>query len=348
MNGLSNKIVNMSDENQAPNASPLETLSGVLFSDLTAVNSVILSRMHSDIPMIPKLAGYLIVAGGKRMRPLMTLACAKLFGEDISSAHGLAAAVELIHTATLLHDDVVDESDQRRGQPSANEIFGNQASVLVGDFLFSRSFELMVESGSLDALGTLSRAAAIIAEGEVLQLSIQNKLQTTLEQYHKVIASKTAALFAAACQVGPILMRQDAEIAKSLYNYGYHVGMAFQIADDLLDYGSSTAHLGKSVGDDFKEGKITAPVIFAYQSALAESNQEAQDFWHRTFEQRSFIEGDLDRALLFMSKSGALEKTKMLAHDHVKQAKASLRICAESTLKDLLLELAEYSVTRSK
>lgn len=333
---------------QLPITSPLEDLSLLLSADMRAVNEVIMARMVSEVPMIPQLAGYLIAAGGKRMRPLMTLACAKLFGDDIARAYGLAASVEFIHTATLLHDDVVDESDQRRGQASANEIFGNQASVLVGDFLFSRAFELMVESGSLEVLRILSRASAIIAEGEVLQLSLQNSLSTSLAQYERVIAAKTAALFAAACMVGPVIMGQGDELCRALYQYGHHVGMAFQIADDVLDYDSTTSDLGKSIGDDFKEGKITAPVIFAYQAALEKNDAQALEFWRKTIERREFEDSDLFHAHDLMVKGGALNHTMELAQDHVRRARAALDICPPSNLKSILLDLAEFSVSRRK
>lgn len=339
-------------DQQLPVTSPLEDLSLLLVADMRSVNEVIMARMVSEVPMIPQLAGYLIAAGGKRMRPLMTLACAKLFGDEIGRAYGLAAAVEFIHTATLLHDDVVDESDQRRGQASANEIFGNQASVLVGDFLFSRAFELMVEGGSLEVLRILSRASAIIAEGEVLQLSLQNSLSTTLAQYERVIAAKTAALFAAACQVGPVIMGQGSEVCAALYHYGHHVGMAFQIADDVLDYDSTTLDLGKSIGDDFKEGKITAPVIYAYQFAQESNDVTAMDFWRKTIERRELGADDFACAHDMMIKSNALNDTRQLAQDHVRQARAALDrisdLCPPSHLTSILLDLAEFSVSRRK
>lgn len=323
---------------------PLEELSHLMSGDMAAVNALIIERMHSDVPLIPQLAGYLIAAGGKRIRPLMTLASTRLFDGETARPFRLAAAVEFIHTATLLHDDVVDESDQRRGQASANALFGNQSSVLVGDFLFSKSFELMVEDGSIDVLGILSKASAVIAEGEVLQLSIQNSLDTTLDQYLKVIGAKTAALFAAACEIGPVITGQTMAVRQSMRDYGYNVGMAFQIADDVLDYQSSTAELGKSIGDDFKEGKMTAPVIFAYESG----SPEEKSFWTRTFEAKMATDSDLATAQSLIKAHGADRKTIALAEDYVKKAQNNLSSLPESPLKSILMALAEFSLTRKK
>lgn len=327
-----------------PSSSPLEELSHMLSSDMASVNELILERMQSDVPLIPQLAGYLIAAGGKRIRPLMTLASTRLFDNDTPRPFRLAAAVEFIHTATLLHDDVVDESDQRRGQASANALFGNQSSVLVGDFLFSKSFELMVEDGSLDVLGILSKASAVIAEGEVLQLSIQNCLDTTLDQYLEVIGAKTAALFAAACEIGPVITNQSTTTRQALRDYGYNVGMAFQIADDVLDYQSSTAELGKSIGDDFKEGKMTAPVIFAYESG----SSEEKAFWTRTFENKMATDADLITAQNLIKSHGADQKTLALAQDYVKKAQANLAALPDSTMKSTLIALAEFALARKK
>jgi len=322
--------------------SPLQELADLLSHDMGFVNTLIIDRMRSDVPLIPQLAGYLIAAGGKRIRPLMTIAATRLFDQKSYRPYRLAAAVEFIHTATLLHDDVVDESDQRRGQASANAVFGNQSSVLVGDFLFSKSFELMVEDGSLDALDILSKASAVIAEGEVLQLSIQTKLETTLDQYLQVIGAKTAALFAAACEIGPVLTNQSKEMRKALKDYGYNVGMAFQIADDILDYQSSTAELGKSVGDDFKEGKMTAPVIFAYQSG----SQEEKQFWHRCFEAGEISDDDLAHAQSLIKTHQADRKTMDLAIGYVKAAQQSLNNVPDSRLKEILISLADYTLAR--
>lgn len=314
----------------------------MLAEDMGFVNTLILDRMRSDVPLIPQLAGYLIAAGGKRIRPLMTIASTRLFDTKTYRPYRLAAAVEFIHTATLLHDDVVDESNQRRGQPSANAVFGNQSSVLVGDFLFSKSFELMVEDGSIDVLGILSKASAVIAEGEVLQLSIQTKLETTLDQYIQVIGAKTAALFAAACEIGPVITDQSAEMREALKDYGYNVGMAFQIADDILDYQSSTEELGKSIGDDFREGKMTAPVIFAYQSGTAEE----KEFWSRTFESGEISDEDLTHAQSLIKAHQADLKTMDLAAGYIKAAQDALDIVPNSRHKEILILLADYTLSR--
>ncbi|MDY0028644.1 MAG: polyprenyl synthetase family protein [Pseudobdellovibrionaceae bacterium] len=330
----------------APEATPLEEISRLLSKDMAETNSLIIERMQSEIPLIPQLAGYLIAAGGKRIRPLMTLAATRLFDTSTPRAYRLAAAVEFIHTATLLHDDVVDESDQRRGQSSANAVFGNQSSVLVGDFLFSKSFELMVEDGSIDVLGILSKASAVIAEGEVLQLSIQNSLETTLAQYERVISAKTAALFAAACEVGAVITNQSQSIRQALHDYGHHVGMAFQIADDILDYQSSTEELGKSVGDDFKEGKMTAPVIFALESANTKENTEEKAFWKRTLGNQDISDEDLKYAQSLIRSTGADKKTIELAQSHVQMARSALQNIPDSTIKSLFLSLADYTLNR--
>ena len=257
-------------ENQAravtkpASANALDELTALVADDLARVNALILAHMQSPVALIPQLAGYILSAGGKRLRPVLTLASARLCGVEGDRHPGLAAAVELIHTATLLHDDVVDESDRRRGRASANAIFGNEASVLVGDFLFSRAFQLMTADGSIDVLRILAGASAVIAEGEVLQLATANDLATTRDAYFKVIESKTAALFAAACEVGALAAGRP-EHAAGLSAFGRALGMAFQIVDDVLDYVASEARLGKAIGDDFRDGKVTLPVILAYQ-----------------------------------------------------------------------------------
>lgn len=322
--------------------SPLEALTSSLSGDMVEVNRVILTRMQSDVPLIPQLAGYLIASGGKRIRPLMTLAATRLFDATTQRPYALAASVEFIHTATLLHDDVVDESDLRRGKPTANTVFGNQSAVLVGDFLFSRAFELMVEDGSLDVLRILSRASAVISEGEVLQLSIQNKLDTTIDQYIAVIGAKTAALFAAACEIGPVVAGQPPAIIAALKDYGYYLGMAFQIADDILDYEANEAQLGKSVGDDFKEGKMTAPVIFALENA----DTADRAFWERTFVNHDYSDADLGTAQTILNTSGATDKTRTLAHSYIDKAVASLVLVPTSALKTTLEQLAFYVLAR--
>ena len=323
--------------------SPLEQLSAALASDMDAVNAAILKHMDSPVALIPQLAGYLIAAGGKRIRPLLTLASTAIYGEDMARAHNLAAVVEFIHSATLLHDDVVDESTARRGQDSANQVFGNSASVLVGDFLFSRAFQVMVHDGSLDVLRVLSDASAIIAQGEVMQLSTANNLETTLDDYIEVIKSKTAALFAAGCEVGPMIAGADLAQTEAMASYGMYLGIAFQIADDALDYNAEGEALGKTVGDDFREGKMTAPVIYALESASAEEH----DFWERTIARREQQDGDLERALEIFTTHGCMDKTMALAQDYVARAKEALSAVPDHALKSVLMEMAEYTVSRS-
>lgn len=321
---------------------PLESLTQLLEADMRNVNELILDRMQSDIPLIPQLAHYLIASGGKRIRPLLTLASARLFSTTDTRSYKLASAVEFIHTATLLHDDVVDESDKRRGKDSANIVFGNQASVLVGDFLFSRAFELMVETGSLDVLRVLSHASSVIAEGEVLQLSLQYNLETNLEQYNSVIAAKTAALFAAATEVGAIITGQNHKLQKAMRDYGFHLGMAFQIADDILDYEGSATALGKNIGDDFKDGKMSAPVILTLPTLNAAQKTE----WQNLFGKQEIADADLDRMIALVRTSGALEKCRNLAVTHVQKAEHSLENITESSLKTLLKNLAHYALAR--
>lgn len=322
--------------------SPLDTLSRLLDTDIRAVNAMILARMDSPVPMIPELAGYLIAAGGKRIRPLMTLAATALYGGDMGRAHRLATSVEFIHTATLLHDDVVDDSTERRGQKSANEVFGNEASVLVGDFLFSRAFQLMVEDGNLHVLKTLSDASAIIAQGEVLQLSIQGNLDTSMDDYLEVIKGKTAALFAAACEVGPLIAGKDLNAARIMAEYGLNLGIAFQIADDILDYSAQQEKLGKTVGDDFREGKMTAPVILALQKA----NAEERAFWKRTMGDKEQGDSDLIRAQSLFERHGALKDAHAMARAYAQKAREALAEAPDSPFRATLDALALYTVER--
>ena len=323
--------------------SPLDRLLNLMPDDMAAVNDMIVSRMDSPVPMIPQLAGYLIAAGGKRIRPLLTLAATALYDGDMNRAYRLATSVEFIHTATLLHDDVVDASDERRGQKSANIVFGNEASVLVGDFLFSRAFQLMVEDGSLDVLKTLSDAAAIIAQGEVMQLSIQGNLETSMDQYLDVIRGKTAALFAAACEVGPLISHDNVDAAKTMCEYGLNLGIAFQIADDVLDYSADGKTLGKTVGDDFREGKMTAPVILA----LAKANAEEREFWRRTMSERTQANTDLVRALSILKSHNALEGGLALARSYATKAREALAEAPDSPVRAALDDLATYAVDRA-
>lgn len=322
---------------------PLERLSVLLDSDMKEVNRLILENMQSDVVLIPKLAQYLIAAGGKRIRPLLTLASTAMFNGPMDQSYNLAAAVEFIHTATLLHDDVVDESFERRGKQTANLVFGNQASVLVGDFLFSKAFLMMVESGSLEILRILSEASTIIAQGEVLQLVTTNDVETKIPAYLDVIESKTAALFAASAEVGAILSAQDKETVSSLREYGMKLGTAFQIIDDALDYAADQSKLGKEIGDDFKEGKMTAPVIFAMEKA----DEQELVFWKRTLGAKEQNDDDFDHALSLINKHGALERTIDLAKRYADEATKCLSNAPDNEFKHLLSELTHYTITRS-
>ncbi len=253
----------MAPKSAAPNA--LEVLTASLVADMRGVNTMILKYMASEVPLVGQVAQYLIAAGGKRLRPLLTLASARLCGSTDNKCHSLAAAVEFIHSASLLHDDVVDESHQRRGQPSANDTFGNQASVLVGDFLFARAFEFMVSTGHLEILQVLAHASTKITEGEVLQLSLAGNIDTREEDYLSVVEAKTAALFSAATETGALL--GDVKYRQAMREFGYYFGMAFQLIDDVLDYSADQTTLNKNLGDDFREGKLTLPVILALRAA---------------------------------------------------------------------------------
>lgn len=320
-------------------ASPLDRLQDSLGADMKRVNEIIVARMDSSVPLIPQLAGYLVSSGGKRIRPLLTLAATALYKGDMARAHLLSACVEFIHTATLLHDDVVDASDERRGNPSANAVFGNEASVLVGDFLFSRAFQLMVADGSLDVLRILSDASATIAEGEVLQLSTQSNLDTTMDDYLSVIAGKTAALFAAACEVGPVIANKE---ASALRDYGMALGMGFQIADDVLDYSAKQERLGKAVGDDFREGKMTAPVIIA----LSKATNDERAFWERTIGRREQREDDLEKAQAIFARHHALEEGLALASGFADKARLALSQAPAGELRDTLDDLVAFTIER--
>lgn len=323
--------------------SPAQQLWTISAADMGAVDAIILERMHSPVGMIPDLAQHLVGAGGKRLRPLLTVATARLCGYKGEAHHKLAAAVEFIHSATLLHDDVVDESDLRRGKKPANLIWGNSASILVGDFLFARAFNLMVETGSMEALGILSNAASVIAEGEVQQLASLRNLAMSEADYMDVIKAKTAALFAAATEVSPVIAGLDDTRRAALRDYGLKLGLAFQLIDDALDYGGQQAALGKSVGDDFREGKMTLPVI----RALAKADATERDFWHKVVVDRDQDDLDLQRAVSILRKSGALDETIQMARRFSVEAIEALDIFEESPLRDCLQNLAAYVVSRA-
>ncbi len=321
----------------------LDPLSELVADDLKAVNELIVLRMDSPVKLIPQLAGHIVAAGGKRMRPMLTLASARMCGYSGSRHLALAACVEFIHTATLLHDDVVDESDLRRGLASANTLWGNQASVLVGDFLFSRSFELMVEDGSLHVLGILSNASAVIAEGEVMQLITTNDTETGETAYLDVIKAKTAQLFAAACRIGAVVADRPRIEEEALDTFGMNLGIAFQIIDDVLDYSAKQSTLGKSIGDDFKEGKISLPVILAFRRG----NDEDRVFWRRTLEDQEQSEGDLEHAIHLMEKHNALEDSVERARHYGAIARDALGIFKDSPHKKAFVELIDFCIERA-
>ncbi|MEO0916316.1 MAG: polyprenyl synthetase family protein [Pseudomonadota bacterium] len=322
---------------------PHERLAEHLADDLAAVDRLIRERMASEhAPRIPEVTAHLVDAGGKRVRPMLTLAAARLCGYEGVNHHRLAATVEFIHTATLLHDDVVDESGQRRGRPTANLLWDNKSSVLVGDYLFARSFQLMTATGSLRVLDILADAAATIAEGEVLQLTAAANLATTEDIYLKVVRGKTAALFAAAAEVGGVIANVSRKQVDALRTYGDALGIAFQIADDLLDYGGDTNATGKNLGDDFRERKLTLPVI----KAVAKADEDEHAFWKRTIEKGDQREGDLDEALRLIGKHGTMEATRTEALEWTAKAKASLSVLPVHSLRDMLSDLADYVVAR--
>jgi octaprenyl-diphosphate synthase len=299
--------------------------------------------MQSKVALIPELAGHLIAGGGKRMRPMLTLACASLLGYPGTRHHKLAAAVEFIHTATLLHDDVVDGSGMRRGKRTANLIWGNPASVLVGDFLFSRAFELMVEDGSLKVLKILSSASSVIAEGEVEQLTAQRRIDTGEEHYLAIIGAKTAALFAAACRVAPVVAEADEGVELALESYGRHLGIAFQLSDDVIDYASDASVMGKGVGDDFRDGKMTLPVILAY----ARGNQRDRAFWRSAISGERASDKDLEQAIALMGSTDALADTIECARQYGRRAIDSLASFPAGKAKSALVEAVEFAVRRA-
>ncbi|MEL7164696.1 MAG: polyprenyl synthetase family protein [Pseudomonadota bacterium] len=322
---------------------PHEQLAAFLAADMEAVNGLIRDRMASEhAPRIPEVTRHLVEAGGKRVRPMLTLAAARMCGYPGPYHVHLAATVEFIHTATLLHDDVVDESAQRRGRPTANLLWDNKSSVLVGDYLFSRSFQLMTETGNMDVLRILSDASATIAEGEVLQLTAAQNLATDEGVYMQVIRGKTAALFSAATEVGGVIANAPTDHVRALFDYGDALGIAFQIVDDLLDYQGQSQATGKNVGDDFRERKLTLPVIRAV--ALADADERA--FWARTIEAGKQEDGDLDHALALLEKHDALTYTKDTAITHAERAKSALAPLPDHALKKMLVDLSDYVVER--
>ncbi len=328
---------------ESPGAGSLERLNDLVAADMERVNATILARTGSDVAMIPEVANHLIASGGKRLRPMLTLAMAKLSGYSGDGHIKLAAAVEFMHTATLLHDDVVDESDMRRGKLAARMLWGNEASVLVGDFLLGQAFKMMVEVGSLHALDILSSAATVIAEGEVMQLGAAKNTATNEDEYLAVIRAKTAELFAAACEVGPALAKKDKAEQAACRSYGMNLGVAFQLIDDALDYGGKSAKLGKNVGDDFREGKITLPVVLSFRRGDASERA----FWNRTLAKGEVHDGDLDTAISLIAKHNAIEDTVGRARHYGAIATDALALVPPSEIKTALEEAVDFCIGRA-
>jgi octaprenyl-diphosphate synthase len=324
-------------------ASRMEAVRALVDAEMREVNRLIVERMQSPVALIPQLAQHLIAAGGKRVRPMLTLLAADLCGYHGSRHIGLAACVEFIHTATLLHDDVVDDSELRRGRSSANAVWGNKAPVLVGDFLFSRAFQLMVEDGSLRVLEILANTAAVIAEGEVAQLITANDTETTEAAYLDVVAAKTAALFRAACQVGAVVAERPHEEEDALAAFGHSLGMAFQLIDDALDYSAQQALLGKRVGDDFRDGKITLPVVLAYRRGA----EDERKFWRRALEERDQRPGDLEHAVRLLERHATLRDTVERARHYGAVARDALAIFEDGEAKAALLDLVDFCIERA-
>ena len=327
----------------APLANPIERLLAATEADMAQVNAMILSRADSHVEMVPELARYLIESGGKRLRPMLTVAAAQLFGAAGGSAINFAAAVEFMHNATLLHDDVVDESDMRRGKPAARMVWGNKASILVGDFLLGQAFTMMVETGDIAALGVLSAASAVMAEGEVFQLAKTGDLSTTAEDYAEVIRAKTAVLFEAACEVGAMSGGADQAGREALARFGLELGNAFQLVDDVLDYGGQSGTLGKNTGDDLREGKMTLPVILA----LAEANAQERATITAALGNSEASAWQVGEVVAIMEHYNTLARTLEQAHAHARNAQAALDVLPPSPMRELLSDVVESSVIRA-
>ena len=328
---------------EAPAASPIDRLLAATADDMAKVNALILSRAESHVDMVPELARYLIESGGKRLRPMLTVAAASLFGRGNGSAVNFAAAVEFMHNATLLHDDVVDDSDMRRGKPAARVVWGNKASILVGDFLLGQAFMMMVETGNIAALGVLSAASAAMAEGEVFQLAKTGDLATTPEDYAEVIRAKTAVLFQAACEVGAMSGGADEAGCKALARYGLELGNAFQLVDDALDYGGQSGTLGKNTGDDLREGKMTLPVILA----LADATPAERDTIAAALGNMDATESQVADVVAIMERHETLSRTLDQAHAHARLAHEALERLPASAMRALLGDVVEFSVLRA-
>jgi octaprenyl-diphosphate synthase len=331
------------EEGKKRGSADIGALVKLVAPDMERVNKLILSRTGSEVAMIPEVANHLISSGGKRLRPMLVLAAAQMCGHEGEGHVRLAASVEFMHTATLLHDDVVDESEMRRGRKAARMLWGNSASVLVGDFLLGQAFRMMVEVGSLDALDVLSNAAAVIAEGEVMQLAAAKNTATTEDEYLAVIRAKTASLFSAACEIGPILSGNKRSERAAFRSYGANLGLAFQLIDDALDYGGSSAELGKQVGDDFREGKITLPVVLAYRRG---SNAD-RAFWKRALEEEDIRDGDLEQAIGLMREHDAIADTIERARHFGAVARDALAPFSDGAHKAALLEAVDFCISRA-
>lgn len=321
----------------------LKPLMDLVAEDMESVNRIILDKAVSDVDLIPELAHHLIESGGKRLRPMLTIAAARLAGYKGEGHIRLASAVEFMHTATLLHDDVVDDSDFRRGRKAARLLWGNQASVLVGDFLLGQAFRMMVDVGSLPALKILSNAAAVIAEGEVMQLAAAKNMATTEDAYLAIITAKTATLFAAAAEVGGAVANRPAEEQEAMKSYGKTLGIAFQLVDDALDYSGDSARLGKSVGDDFREGKITLPVILSFRRG----SEEERAFWKRTLVDGDIKDGDLEHAIALMRRHKAIEATLERARHYGAMSRDALGLFRECPAKKAMLDAVTFCIARA-
>ncbi len=324
-------------------AESLKPLLDIVTEDMEGINRIILDKAISDVDMIPELAHHLIDSGGKRLRPMLTIAAAKLIGFKGDGHIRVAAAVEFMHTATLLHDDVVDESNVRRGKRAARMIWGNQASVLVGDFLLGQAFRMLVDVGSLPVLRILSNAAAVIAEGEVMQLAAAKNTSTTEDAYLAIIDAKTAALFSGAAESGAAIADRPAQELDALRSYGKNLGIAFQLVDDALDYSGDAMRLGKSVGDDFREGKITLPVILSYRRGT----DEERAFWNRTIAAGEIGDGDLEHAIHLMKKHKAIEATLERARTYGGIARDALGVFPNSKVREAMREVITFCVNRA-
>jgi octaprenyl-diphosphate synthase len=329
------------DEGKKGQAS-IKPLVDLTAADMARVNELILSKAGSDVEMIPEIANHLISSGGKRLRPMVTLAAARMFGYAGDGHVKLATSVEFMHTATLLHDDVVDESDMRRGKQTARMVWGNQASVLVGDFLLGQAFRMMVEVGSLKALEILATAASVIAEGEVWQLAAAKNLETTEDEYLAVIKAKTAALFSAAAEVGPVIAQAGRSEQAALRSYGTNLGLAFQLIDDALDYGGNARDLGKNTGDDFREGKVTLPVILSYRRGTATERA----FWKTAIEDGVNDDAALEKAMGLMSRYNAIGETISRARHFGNIAADALAPLGDTPQRDALLEVIDFCISR--